>query len=143
MDVPKLNRDLKIAMAILGKDNVTWSTNPNDRFIIIKELKLPNNIRPSVTSVKIPIPSNLYDVAGNGEFYYYQNIFVDPGLSVRYPNGSWGKIPRHHDAPLKEKRDEGWRFLCVYPKGKVNDRTNISYFIRLIQVWFKNCLKLN
>lgn len=142
MNVPALNKDLKIAMAMLGKDNVTWSTDPSNMFIIIKNLKLPSNINPAVTSVKIPLPLNLYDPAGAGEFHYYQNVFVDPGLQVRYPNGSWGAIPRHHDAPVK-KDDNGWRFLCLYPKGKVDDRTNIAYFIRLLQVWFKNCLKLN
>jgi len=143
MNVPKLNQDLKILLALFSQDKVTWRTDAGDMFVILKELRLPENIRPAVTAIKIPIPANLYDPAGRDQFHYYQNVFVDPGLKVRYPNGSWGQIPRHHDAPLRSNNDDGWRFLCLYPKGQVNGRTNISYFVRLVQVWFKNCLELN
>ncbi len=142
IDVARLNRDLKILVATFGSQNVTWQISPTrGGFIIIKHFRLPPNIRPPVTGLKIIVPNSLYQREGHG-FIFYKGVFVDPGLQVRYPDGSWGPIPRHHDAPLME-RDDGWRYLCAYPEPIVDERTTILDLIRFIQVWFKNCLKLN
>lgn len=142
MNVTRFNQDLKLLQAFQGRENVTWSTNPHDLYIVIKNLRLPDNIRPNITSVKIPVPANMYDPAGSGRFHYYRNVYVDPGLQVLHPNGHWGPVPRHHDLPVTGN-DMGWRFLCLYPSGTVGSKQNIMEFVRLLQVWFKNCLKLN
>ncbi len=143
VNVERLNRDLKILLAIFGKDGVTWAIDQQrGGFIIIKSVPLPPNIHPRVTGLRIAVPANLYQRRGQG-YVFYKDIWVDPQLRVRYPNGQWGPIPRHRDAPFLGGSDSGWRYLCAYPVGTVDEKTTILDLIRFVQVWFANCLELN
>jgi hypothetical protein len=143
VNVERLNRDLKILLAMFGREGVTWQIDPQrGGFIIIKHLPLPPNVHPRVTGLKVAVPDNLYQRSGKG-WVFYKDIWVDPGLKVRYPDGRWGPIPRHHDAPYRGDRDSGWRYLCAYPQSVVDEKVTILDLIRFVQVWFANCLELN
>ena len=142
MDNARYNKDLKLLQEFFGQGNVTWSNRPGDQWIVIKNLQLTDNVRPSVTALKILVPPTLYDPAGQGRFRFYGNLYVDPALQVRRANGTWGPVPRHHDAPVSN-HDSGWRFLCVYPPRTVGPKGNAILLVRQVQVWFKNCLLLN
>lgn len=144
MNIPRYNQDLKLLQEFFGQSNVTWSNKPNDQHVTIRNLALPANVRPNVTGLRILVPSNLYEPAGNGKYHFFIDLYVDPALQVRHADGSWGPVPRHHDAPIRSS-DDGWRFLCLHPtkSGTVGPRSNIMLVVRQTQVWFKNCLQLN
>ena len=142
MNVPRYNQDLKLLQEFFGQHNVTWSNKPGDQFVIIKNLALPDNVRPNVTGLKMLVPPTLYDPAGAGRYHFFSNLYVDPALQVRRADGSWGPVPRHHDAPV-HTHDAGWRFLCVYPPKTVGPKGNVMLLVRQTQIWFKNCLHLN
>ena len=142
MNIPRYNQDLTLLKEFFGVSNVTWSNKRDDQFVVIRNLALPNNVRPNVTGLRIVVPPNLYEPAGNGQYHFFSTLYVDPALEVRRPNGSWGPVPRHHDAPIRET-DDGWRFLCLHPPKIVGSKGNIMLVVREVQVWFKNCLQLN
>jgi len=102
VNVERLNRDLKILLAMFGREGVTWQIDPQrGGFIIIKHLPLPPNVHPRVTGLKVAVPDNLYQRSGRG-WVFYKDIWVDPGLKVRYPRWTMGSDPPAITTPLIE-----------------------------------------
>ncbi len=135
MNNHRLNQDLKLLIALYdntkrGQKNVRW----NKSKIEIDHVPMPRHIVPlrdqerRTCSLSIPIPVNLYDPAGNGQYHYYNNIMVEKGLRWRR-DGRLVDIPR---MTRYEKQGERFTWVCLH-LNLCGPNTNIETLIREFQ----------
>lgn len=137
MNVKKVNWDIRIGQelartgAIRGFD---WSSDMRDPWIIVKgAFRLPQDrfTLPDV-NLKLPLPNNLYDPAGNNRLWFYHLIFIDEALRMRRADGEWMMIPRQIPDMDAGEAEKGWAFLCVYPRP-VRPEVDIRALFPIVQ----------
>ncbi len=152
MNAERFRRDLELAMARYderdenGKviqEHVFWNDDASNRVLVIENVELPDNINQDHTNVRIPVPSNLYDPVADGQYYFYRDIYIDPGLKVFDPaEKKFVTIPLYGDRPRRRTGDDGWRYISIHPP-RADEHTTVLDYLRMLQVYLASCLKYN
>jgi len=122
MNIERLNQDLVLLKYDANFRKVTWKMDKNGypSFILIYgafPLDQPKFNHPDL-NVLIPVPLNLYDRAGNGQYHFYKYIYIDDSLRIQDPNaGQYRRIYRGYTQNLYQKDkvppQGGWQWICV------------------------------
>src|SRR5258708_22326517 len=93
---------------------VDWKpTQHGGNMIYLRQMILPPICSRRRTDVKIEAPPNLYEAAGGGDYHFYPNIWVAPGLEAwDSPHKCWAKFPRL----FAEADADGFAYLCIHPR---------------------------
>ena len=149
MNAERFRRDLELAMARYDErdahgdlvcEHVFWSENAANRVLIIENVELPENLNKEYTNLRIPVPPNLYDRASDGQYFFYRDIYIDPGLKVLDPaEQKFATIPLYGDRPVTQG-DDGWRYISIHP-SLADEHTTVLDYVRMLQVYLASCLK--
>lgn len=114
---------------------VDWKpTQHEGNMIYLRQFVLPPNCSRRRTDVKIEAPPNLYESIAGGEFHFYRNIWVAPGLEVWDPRRKcWAKFPRLFD----QVGDDGFAYLCIHPK-RASEKETILDLLRVLDLHLLN-----
>lgn len=114
---------------------VDWKpTAHGGNMIYIRQLVLPPVCSTRRTDVKIEAPPNLYETSGTGQYHFYRNIWVAPGLQVWDPRRRlWARFPRL----FEETGSDGFAFLCIHPRP-ASERETILDFLRILDLHLLN-----
>ncbi len=146
MNIDRLNQDLILLKYEASFRKVSWTMDSNGypSFILIYgafPLDQPRFNQLDV-NVLVPVPLNLYDPTGDGEFFFYKYIYVDDSLRIQDANtGQYRRIYRGYTENLYQKDkvppQGGWQWLCVMTE-KCGEKENILDLLSSTKVFLNN-----
>ena len=145
MDIHRTKRDLSILKAIQFK-GATWTFNTLGYPDFIKAEGVfdlnPDEFSLRNLNILVPVPSNLYDPAGDNRFYFYQYVYIDDSLRIRdRGTGKWRSIRRSHASNIHTAETSapfrGWQWICVM-HPTCGPRENILDLFASVQTYLNN-----
>ncbi|MCA9442782.1 MAG: hypothetical protein KC964_18405 [Candidatus Omnitrophica bacterium] len=144
MDDPRVNLDLILIQQGYHEDGTwTWDEFGHPNFIKIRgAFKLTEGrFNLDYCNLLSPVPTNIYDLAGNGRFHFYKYVYVDEALRIRSNFLGWRRINRGYDHNLHAydnlPMENGWQWIC-YENRFCGAKDNILSLIYSVQGFLYN-----
>ncbi|MCK5608045.1 hypothetical protein KAR91_39560 [Candidatus Pacearchaeota archaeon] len=127
--IQAIHRDIRIAQAVRGNQNVLWPRTLE--WMRIKNFKLQPYYNRACTDLLVVIPPHYGLINAPLEEFY-----MAKGLKVHTKKG-WLDIPHYHTGFYNKLTKKEWSWFCVHPQNWKRTDSILTFF-KLVEILLQN-----